>query len=133
MNLIDIYKFIEEKKGYKIPIKFKLINGLPLTKEELKFKGDLYLFNTKITSLPDNLHVGGDLYLQYTNITSLPDNLTVNGYLNLYNTQITDIPQNLKIYESLILDGTSLANYYTRKQIRKMIEEKGGFLKGYIH
>jgi Leucine-rich repeat (LRR) protein len=73
------------------------------------------------------------LYLQYTNITSLPDNLTVNGYLNLYNTQITDIPQNLKIYESLMLDGTSLANYYTRKQIRKMIEEKGGFLKGYIY
>ena len=41
--------------------------------------GSLYLSNTNITSLPDNLSVGGSLDLSYTNITSLPDNLSVVG------------------------------------------------------
>lgn len=33
---------------------------------------------------------GGGLYLSNTQITSLPDNLTVGGWLDLRNTQITD-------------------------------------------
>jgi len=41
--------------------------------------GSLYLRNTNITSLPENLSVGGDLYLSNTNITSLPENLSVGG------------------------------------------------------
>jgi len=49
---------------------------------KVKVGGSLYLNNTNITELPDNLTVGGYLDLSNTNITELPDNLTVNG--NIY-------------------------------------------------
>ena len=52
--------------------------------------GSLYLRETQITSLPDNLTVGGWLDLRGTQITSLPDNLTVGGSLYLSGTQIKD-------------------------------------------
>ena len=52
--------------------------------------GDLNLYGTGITSLPDNLTVGGRLDLYGTGITSLPDNLTVGGWLDLEGTGITN-------------------------------------------
>lgn len=48
----------------------------------------LYLYDTKIKALPDNLIVQGDLYLCRTKIKTLPDNLTVGGHLYLSNTNI---------------------------------------------
>ena len=50
--------------------------------------GSLWLNNTKITSLPDNLKVRGSPDLSGTPITTLPDNLTVGGGLDLSNTKI---------------------------------------------
>ena len=44
-----------------------------------------------------NIYVEGSLYLENTLITSLPDNLTVGGYLHLSNTQITSLPKSLKV------------------------------------
>jgi hypothetical protein len=38
---------------------WKLINNQPLTKEELNVKGDLYLRDSKITSLPEGLKSWG--------------------------------------------------------------------------
>ncbi|MCK9273377.1 hypothetical protein M0P65_07615 [Candidatus Gracilibacteria bacterium] len=71
--------------------------------------GDLDLYNTPITSLPDNLtRVGGSLNLNNTKITSLPDNLTVNGYLDLRNTPITTLPDNLTVNGYLILSNTPI-------------------------
>ena len=61
-----------------------------------KITGSLYLQDTKITSLPDNLTVGGSLDLRGTAITSLPDNLTVGGYLYLRGTAITKSPKTIK-------------------------------------
>ena len=90
----------------------KLIHDLPISEEDLNVGGDLDLENTPITSLPDNLKVGGVLYLRNTPITSLPDNLKVGGYLYLSNTP--------------------LAKNHTEEEIRKMIEGKGGYLKGAI-
>ena len=52
--------------------------------------GSLYLSNTGITALPENLTVGGSLYLSGTGITALPKNLTVGGWLNLSGTGITN-------------------------------------------
>jgi hypothetical protein len=89
MNLKKIFEFLKEKRGYNYPVIYKLINGIPLTKDELNFKDTLYLFNTKITSLPDNLTVG----------------------------------------RSLNLINTPLSEKYSREQIRKMIEDKGGEIK----
>ena len=52
-------------------------------------KGDLDLYNTPITSLPNDLKVGGDLSLFNTKITSLPNDLQVGGDLNLHYTPIS--------------------------------------------
>ena len=67
----------------------------------IDYKSDLYLANTKITELPDNLTVNGYLYLTNTNITKLPDNLTVKGSLDLENTNISELPDNLKVKDDI--------------------------------
>jgi len=109
-NIYNLFKFLEEKKGKKIPFEAKLIHAPEtLTKEELNVEGSLNLYNTPISSLPDNLTVGGHLSLRDTKISSLPDNLTVERHLSL--------------------DQTPLAKKYSEEQIRKMIEEKGGKVK----
>ena len=80
---------------------FKLINKWRKSK---KIKGNLNLYNTNITSLPENLSVGGNLDLRYTNITSLPENLSVGGYLDLRNTQISSLPENLSVGGNIYKD-----------------------------
>ena len=79
-------------------------------KLNIKFSKDLYLNNTKITSLPDNLSVGGYLDLSNTKITSLPDNLSVGKYLDLNNTKITSLPDNLSVGGYLDLSNTKITN-----------------------
>ena len=74
----------------------------------------------------------GDLDLFKTPITSLPNNLKVGRDLNLPNTKITSLPNNLKIGEELDVFNTPLAKKYTEEQIRKMIEDKGGYVRGVI-
>ncbi len=76
----------------------------------IKVNGSLYLNNTPITSLPDNLTVGGSLYLRNTQITSLPDNLSVGGNLDLSNTPITSLPDNLTVGGSLYLSNTQITS-----------------------
>ena len=97
-------------------------------------QGDLDLRNTPIISLPNNLtKVGGLLDLSGTPITSLPDNLTkVEGDLDLTNSLITSLPDNLKVGGHLNLRKTPLSTKYSKDEIRKMIEDKGGDVKGDI-
>lgn len=52
-------------------------------------KGNLYLFYTKVSYLPDGLKVSGSLYLDHTHITSLPEGLVVRGTLDLRHTPIS--------------------------------------------
>ena len=73
-------------------------------------KGNLHLYNTPITSLPDNLTVGGDLDLRGTSITCLPNNLTVEGDLDLRETPITSLPDNLTVGGSLHLNNTPITS-----------------------
>ena len=133
MNLEKVFNFIKEKRGYNIPIRYKLINGLPLSDDELNIKGNLNLYNTNIESLPDNLQVGGHLYLGDSNIKSLPDNLYVGSDLILHNTNIKSLPNNLQVGWDLYLYSTPLSKKYSKEEIRKMIEDKGGFVKGDIY
>ena len=83
------------------------ITSLP---DDLRVGGGLYLYNTPITSLPNNLHVGGSLTLSYTKITSLPNNLHVGGYLDLRHTPITSLPNNLRVDGSLYLENTQITS-----------------------
>ena len=59
--------------------------------------GNLYLYGTKITKLPENLSVGGNLDLRETKITELPESLSVGGSLDLRETKITELPESLKV------------------------------------
>ena len=84
-------------------------------------KGSLDLYNTPITSLPNNLKVGGSLVLNNTSITSLPNNLKVGGSLDLRNTPITSLPNNLKVEGDLYLRNTPISKKYSKEEIRKMV------------
>ena len=113
-NIYNLFKFLEKKKGTKTPPKLKFIYAPEkLTDEDLDVEGNLNLANTPITSLPDNLKVGRNLYLANTKIISLPDNLEVGGYLDLANTPLT--------------------KKYDEEEIKKMIEDKGGYVKRRIY
>ncbi len=71
-------------------------------------KKSLYLRDTQITKLPDNLTIGGWLHLQGTLLTKLPENLTVGGSLDLMGTSISELPDNLTIGGWLDLRDTSI-------------------------
>ena len=91
----------ESATGRKLEIR----NGRPY------YRGDIYLRDTGITSLPEGLTVGGDLYLRGTGITSLPDGLTVGGSLDLEDcTGITSLPEGLVVGGSLYLRGTGITS-----------------------
>jgi hypothetical protein len=84
-------------------------------------KGDLNLSSVDITQLPDNLKtVDGNLYLYFSKITKLPDNLTVNGVLNLQSSKIREIPKNLNVLHDLILRNTPLADKYNSTQLQQL-------------
>ena len=113
-NIYNLFKFLEKKRGTKTPFIAKLLYAPEeITDEELNVEGYLDLADSLITSLPDNLQVGGNLDLGNTRITSLPDNL--------------------KVGKNLYLDDTPLAEKHTDEEIRKMIEDKGGYVKGKIY
>ena len=75
----------------------------------------------------------GSLNLHNAPIDGLPSNLkTVGGFLWLDNTPISSLPSDLKISGYLFLNNTPISRKYTKDQIRKMIEDSGGYVKGYI-
>ena len=113
-QLKNFFKFLEDKEGKNPPLRYKFIHDPEsLTPEDLNIKGNLDLRYTPITSLPDNLKVGGDLYLWNTRIISLPNNLQVGMDLYIY--------------------YTPLAKKYTKEEIKRMIEDKEGKVKGEVY
>jgi hypothetical protein len=132
-KLKRIFDFLEEKESKSHENKgtflWKLIFNEPLTNKDLNVKGDLYLRDSKITSLPEGLKVGGDLDLGWTKITSLPEGLEVGGILDLYWTNITSLPKVLKVDDYLNIRETTLLEY-TDDELREMIQP--GFIKGQI-
>lgn len=152
MNLNKVFEFIKEKRGYDYPHLYKLFNGLPLTNDELTFNYSLDLRNKNITTLPDNLTIiDGGLFLTYSKIKTLPNNLTVGKSLFLTNADITSLPDNLYVGRNLYIEGTKIdkipnnlrienefwvidtpLSKYNYEDIKKMIEDKGGYLGGLI-
>ena len=118
----------EREKNYKISTQKKI-------QQYIKdgSKGDLDLINTPITSLPDNLKVGWSLYLSGTKITSLPDNLKVGWSLDLSGTKITSLPDNLKVGRGLNLRDTPISKKYSKEEIKNIIIQQGGDIKGDIY
>lgn len=104
--------------------------------------GDLYLGNTPIKSLPDNLvKVGGNLEIHLTDIKELPKNLKlidgrfvssdhftkypshvkIMGSIAMISSKITEIPENVEFHEDLNLSKTWLSklpdNLYIPKSL----------------
>jgi len=151
-TLKNIFDFLEDEGEHRTPLKFKLLNNVPLTKEELIVDDDLYLFDSKITSLPEGLKVGGylnlgfcpnltslpkglevgeKLNLMYSKIESLPEGLKVGGYLNLSDCKkLTSLPKGLKVGSFLNITDSALTKY-TDEELRDMV--KPGFIKGIIY
>lgn len=113
LNPANIFKFLEKNEGIPIPLRAKMTTGIPLTPDDLK-ADELYLseLGDRITSLPDNLQVNKWVYVSSTQLSSIPKNLRIEGYLEIKNTP--------------------LSKKYSADQIRKMIEDKGGYVKGKI-
>ena len=134
-NIYNLFKFIESKRPeYRTPLKFKLIHAPEtITPEELHVDGDLNLADSKITSLPAGLQVGGYLNLHGTKIESLPTGLHVVGSLDLRRTPIASLPAGLHVGGFLNLKDTKIAEKYSAEEIRKMIEDTGGSVKGAIY
>ena len=107
--LKKIFEFLEEKDNKRAPLKWKLINNIPLTEEDFNRYGDLDLSNLEITSLPEGLKVHRDL--------------------DLYNSKIKILPKGLEVWGDLYVTNTDLEDY-TKEQIMIMIQP--GFIKGDI-
>ena len=128
-TLKKIFNFLEEKGEQNAPVKWKLINNIPLTEDDLNIKGDLILTYSDIESLPKGLKVGGDLDLFESKITSLPEGLEVGGDLDLSETNITLLPKGLQVGGKLFIRGSAVINY-SFNELMDMI--KPGFIKGRI-
>jgi len=76
--------------------------------------------------------IAGDVDLSNSDIESLGNLVEVEGNLKLYFTDITSIPDNLKVGGSLLIGDTPISEKYTFEEIKKMIEDKDGFVKGPI-
>ena len=100
VNHINLFKFLEQKRNTKTPLRYKLILSEPLTEEDLKTK-NLNLEGSNINSLPDNLEVHGDLDISFTKIITLPRNLKVFGYLDVIGTKITTLPEDLYVEDCI--------------------------------
>ena len=133
MNLETVFEFIKEKRGYDIPIMYKLLNGLPLTDDELEVEDALDLYDTPIESLPDNLDVSFYVMLTKSKIKKLPNNLTVGWYLDIEDTMISEIPENLFVGGDFILINTPLAEKYDSDEIYELVIKKGGKIYGEIY
>jgi hypothetical protein len=145
-----IFNFLEKKDNKNKPIKWKLLNDEPITKDDLivkgdldlnrseirtlpiglRVKGDLDLSHSEIETLPKGLKVGGSLYLRGSKIRSLPEGLKVGNYLDLSRcVSLTSLPEGLKVGGDLDIGYTNLEKY-TDKELRDMV--KPGFIKGDI-
>lgn len=133
-NIYNLFKFLEKKRGTETPIGVKLRYAPDeITDEELNVEDYLDLSFSEITSLPDGLKVRDDLDLFSSNLTSFPDNLKVGGDIFSNYSKISSIPNNLQVEKDLYLQTTPLAEKYDEEQIKKMIEDKGGYVKGAIY
>ena len=129
-DIKNFFKFLEDKEGKKTPLKYKLLyDPDSITSEDLVVEGDLNLNYSKITSLPDNLTVKGDLDLDESELEFLPNNLKVGETLYLSDTQVSSIPNNLQVGRHLYIINTPLTGKYSTKEIKKMIEDKGGYVR----
>ena len=123
-TLKNIFNFLEVKEK-KLSIKWKMMNKIPFTKEQLRVKGDFDLQGEDIQQLPDGLHIKGDLLLNATPIKKLPKGLRVGGNLELQDCEnLKSLPKDLKVRGGIWLAGTPLGRMSDEK-ILNMVKPDG--------
>lgn len=107
--LIKLFEFIKNKRKYKIPFRFLLLNYPEhIESDDLYVNGDLDLIDTNIMELPDGLFISGNLILtDCVDFFDLGDNMTVTSHVYLTNTNISYLPKNLKC-GTLVLRGVDI-------------------------
>jgi len=128
--LNKIFKLIHTNEG-KAPLKWLIINNIPINDEYLRYNGSLDLSNTKISFLPDDFEVLQDLDLRdCKDLIALPEGLKVGRDLNLRRcTNLKTLPKGLEVKGDLYISKSGVGNF-TDSEILKMIEP--GFIKGDI-
>jgi hypothetical protein len=104
----ELFQFLHNK-GVDLKFNLKIINHIPLTKEDLIVHGNVHLHRSKDIILPDNLTIYGDLLLYRSQIEELPENLTVNS-LDLEYTFITKIPDSTIIRDTLEIQNSYITD-----------------------
>ena len=99
-----ILDFIKQKRGYDYPVSYKLLNGIPLSEDELYVNDYLMLRDSNIKRIPDGFYITGSLDLNNSKIKHLPDNLYVGGYLDLRKTNLKKLPNNMDVGSLYISD-----------------------------
>jgi hypothetical protein len=123
-TLKNIFNFLEVNEK-KLSIKWKMMNKIPFTKEQLRVKGDLDLQGEDIQQLPDGLYVKRDLLLNATPIKKLPKGLRVGGNLELQDCEnLKSLPKDLKVRGGIWLAGTPLGRMSDEK-ILNMVKPDG--------
>jgi hypothetical protein len=138
-----IFNFLEEEEGKEILEKwFDSIKKLKLIEElenhpdgvQYKYEDNLYLNNSNIKKLPNDLYVDGNLELYNANqLKELPSKLYAEGDLLLTGCkQLRGLSKYLYVGGDLYLYKTSLADKYTDEQIREIVASTGGEIVGII-
>jgi hypothetical protein len=86
---------------YKLPIT-TLPNNLK------NVGGDLLVFESPITALPDGLTIGRDLDARDSKLTSLPNGLVIGRNLDVSYTKITFLPADLKVDNSISIQYSNV-------------------------
>ena len=100
---------------------WKILAKHGVTPGKLTVRGNLDLYNTALTELPEGLTVNGYLDLYNTALTELPEGLTVNGYMDLYNTAITELPEGLTVNGYMDLYNTAITALYECERGYKLV------------
>ena len=135
MKKETVKKFFEflEKREQRINWRAKFRFSPESLPERLVVDVNLDLSDLPIISLPEGLKVGGFLDLSSSLIKYLPEGLEVGGSLYLTGTSIQTLPKGLKVGGSLWIRDTPLFREHTKEEIRKMVEDGGGYIKRRIY
>jgi hypothetical protein len=89
--------------------------------EDIKIGSGMMLPNTKLTEFPKTTQKEFNrIFVNVTRVTSVPEGLHVRVILNLDTTQLIHIPRDIRVDGILSILGTPFARKFTKSQLIKM-------------
>jgi len=112
MNVQIIFHYLENKKNKKIPIEYKLRKKLKLNEYDFFIDGDLSLYDSRITKLPEGLIISGNLVLTFSDIIEYPYNIQIGKNLFLQFTLLSDQCHDNKSLKERIVSTVKGRTYF---------------------